>query len=253
MNHLTQCPEQIAIDELTRRRLLNQVGEPLTQSPQSLEQAFSWQQAVAAQMAVQGRPVVGWKCALPSAERWGLAPIFQLHTGGQVVLPAGSVRALAEPEFAWRLRQDLLPGQTYSRETLRQALQCHLALEIIFDRFVAGAEVDYYSRLADGLLNHSLWLGPPLPQAPAQLPLRWQAGAEAVAVEGIHPNADAFAPAEWLVAFLLQRGMGLYAGQVITTGSLNGLWRLPVNQPVSIEYGDMARIELKFTSEVYVV
>ncbi len=253
MNHLNQCPEQIAIDELTQRRLHNQVGKPLEQTPQSLEQAFSWQQAVAAQMAVQGRPVLGWKCALPSAERWGLAPIFQLHTGGSVPLPPHSRRALVEPEFAWRVRQDLLPGQAYNRDSLRQALQCHLALEVIFDRFEAGAQVDYYSRLADGLLNHSLWLGPPLAEAPAQLPLRWQAGAEQVRVDGAHPSGDAFAPVEWLVAFLHQRGMGLYAGQVIITGSLNGLWRLPVNHPVAIEYADLACVQVEFTSEVLVV
>ena len=49
MQHLNQCPEQIMIEELTQRRLLNRVGEALAQVPNSLEQAFSWQQAVAAQ------------------------------------------------------------------------------------------------------------------------------------------------------------------------------------------------------------
>lgn len=253
MHHLKQCPEQIMIEELTRRRLLNQAGEPLAQVPGSLEQAFSWQQAVAAQMAVQGRPVIGWKCALPSPGRWVLAPIYQLHTGAHISLPPNRSQALIEPEFAWRLKQDLLPDQPLSVDSLSRAMQCHMALEIIFDRFNSGAEVDYHSRLADGLLNHSVWLGPPLPQAPGRLALGWRAAGDQLSVEGVHPSGDAFAPLQWLVAFLHQRGIGLYAGQVIITGSLNGLWRLPVNQPVRIQFADMACAEVEFQSALCVV
>jgi 2-keto-4-pentenoate hydratase len=65
---------------------------------------------------------------------------------------------------------------------------------------------------------------------------------------GVHPAGDSFAPVEWLVAFLHQRNIGLYTGQIIITGSLNGLWRLPVNQPVTIEYAELATVEIEFTS-----
>lgn len=250
MQHLNQCPEQIMIEELTQRRLLNRVGEALAQVPNSLEQAFSWQQAVAAQMALQGKPVMGWKCGLPSPERWVLAPIYQLHTRAAIPLPSKAPQALVEPEFAWRLSRDLPPGQPLNPDALRQAVQCHMALEIIFDRFEAGAAVDYHSRLADGLLNQAVWLGPPLPQAPKRLALAWHSAAEQVEAQGVHPTGDAFAPLAWLVGFLHQRGIGLCAGQVIITGSLNGLWRLPVNQPVSIEFGELAQVQVEFATEL---
>ena len=82
MQHLNQCPEQIMIEELTQRRLLNRVGEALAQVPNSLEQAFSWQQAVAAQMALQGKPVMGWKCGLPSPGALGVgAHLSAAHPG----------------------------------------------------------------------------------------------------------------------------------------------------------------------------
>ena len=52
------------------------------------------------------------------------------------------------------------------------------------------------------------------------------------------------------MGFLHQRGIGLCAGRVIITGSLNGLWRLPVNQPVSIEFGELARVQVEFATEL---
>jgi 2-keto-4-pentenoate hydratase len=249
VTNLTQCPAQIVIDDLTERRLMHKQGTQLMQAPQSLEQAFSWQQAVAAQLASQGKPIIGWKSALPNEGRWGLAPMYQQYTGTSCPLPGNQATATVEPEFAWRLTRDLLPQeQPLSAETIRQAMQCHIAIEIIFDRFNRGENVDYYSRLADGLLNQGVWLGPAISEAPAQIPLLWQTENLRHSAMGVHPAGDAFAPVQWLVAFLHQRNIGLYAGQIIITGSLNGLWRLPVNQPVTIEYADLATVEIKFAS-----
>lgn len=254
MSNLSQCPPRAVIDELTRRRLSHQPGEPLAQAPQSIEQAFSWQQVVAAQMASVGKPIQGWKCALPTEGRWGLAPIFQLQTSACCQIPAHQVSALVEPEYAWCLTRDLLPQeQPLDAATVRDSMQCRLALEILADRFQPGADIDYYSRLADGLLNHSVWVGPPLDDTPAHLPLSWRSAETEHNAVGAHPAGDPFAPVEWLVAFLHQRKIALFAGQVIITGSLDGVWRLPVNQPIKIQYDMMARVEVEFTPLVELV
>lgn len=245
MTGLNQCPPQAIIEELTRRRLTHQPGSALEITPQSAEQAFSWQQAVALHMASLGKPILGWKCALPVEGRWGLAPIYQLNTGASCPIPQHNATAQVEPEYAWRLKRDLLPKrQPLDRASLQDAVQCHLALEIINNRFTTA--VDFYSRFADGLLNHSVWLGPELANAPAQIPLRWHSENEHFSVVGSHPSLDTFAPLEWLVAFLHQRNIGLYTGQIIITGSLNGLWNLPVNQPVQIEYAEQAAVVVEF-------
>lgn len=248
MSNLSQCPPRAVIEELARRRLSHQPGEPLAQTPQSIEQAFSWQQVVASQMASVGKPIQGWKCALPTEGRWGLAPIFQLQTSASCQIPAHQATALVEPEYAWCLTRDLLPQpHPLDAATVRDSMQCRLALEILADRFQPGADVDYYSRLADGLLNHSVWLGPPLDDAPAHLSLGWQSAEAEHKATGMHPTGDPFAPVEWLVAFLHQRNIALFAGQVIITGSLNGVWRLPVNQAVQIQYDKMASVGVEFT------
>jgi 2-keto-4-pentenoate hydratase len=67
---------------------------------------------------------------------------------------------------------------------------------------------------------------------------------------GVHPSQDAFAPVEWLVGFLHQRGIGLYAGQVVITGSLDGLWRLPLSQPITLEFADQAAAQVEFSAAV---
>lgn len=247
----SQLPPPEIINELTQRRLPYQQGGPLKQTPPTQEQAFAWQQAVAEQLGGLGTPVRGWKCALPVEGRWGVAPIFHVHSATNCPLPFNQTRAKVEPEYAWVLTRDLLPqAQEYSPELIRSSLVCHLALEIIMDRFNADAEVDFNSRLADGLLNHAVWLGPALASAPPQIPLSWSSAEMRYRAQGKHPSGDAFAPVVWLVEFLHQRNIGLYAGQTIITGSLNGLWYLPVNSKVTIEYDALARIEIEFNSQL---
>ena len=129
------------------------------------------------------------------------AHLSAAHPGSDSPASSKAPQALVEPEFAWRLSQDLPPGQLLNPDALRQAVQCHMALEIIFDRFEAGAAVDYHSRLADGLLNQAVWLGPPLPQAPERLAPGLALGGGAGRGPGVHPTGDAFAPLAWLVGF----------------------------------------------------
>lgn len=252
MSEFATAPAQAAAI-LVARRLAGLPGErlPETCRPADLAAALAIQAQVSAQI---GDSVGGWKCGMPADGRLVLAPIYtaSIHRGSEVPLFARKGMARIEPELAFVLAHHLpLRSEPYSEAEIDAAIgSVHLALELIQSRYLDPASLTFAEALADGLVNQGLLLGPAVPLAVArqcsELALQIEIGSATIDKAGKHPATQPLAPLYWLVEFLRQSGQGLAAGQVVITGSYAGVLELPLDQPLSIHFGQLGQIDVRF-------
>ncbi|MGY3303239.1 2-keto-4-pentenoate hydratase [Pseudomonas sp. PvR086] len=223
--------------------------------PSSLAQGFAIQQHVG---PLAGKTVGGWKCALPPAGKWIVAPIYSdsIVKGERYQLAADADKARIEPELACVLAHDL-PARVvpYTTEQIAAAISAvHLALEVIDCRYTDPHTLPFEQLLADGLFNHGLVLGAPIALAnPASMPSELDitlsdATSEPLNIKGRHPDGDPLLPIVWLANFLSTQGIGLQAGQVIITGSYAGVLDVPVNQPLHVQFGEAGSLSVHFST-----
>ena len=261
---------QMAAHALATRRLTGRVAGalPAPCRPTTLSDALAVQEAVSAELAQRtGERVVGWKCGLPGADTWVLAPLYGStlyrgddgEAGGSAPPPAGwpvwaqQGQVKVEPELAFVLGRDLPPrAQPYDTEEVAGAIaSAHLALELIDNRYDAQAPVHFADRLADGLVNQGVWLGPAIDLAAAcaaqALDIAVTADAQPLLSQhGAHPAGDPLRPLCWLAEFLRGRGQGLRAGQVVITGSYAGAPWVPVGPTLQVRFGHLGTVTLRF-------
>jgi 2-keto-4-pentenoate hydratase len=244
---------QAAIELIARRNQGYVAGRlPESCRPADAEAGWLIQQQVTHGL---GRAVAGWKCGLPVDGRLVVAPIYagSVHQAPEVVLPvrqSRSVEAKFEPEIAFVMAHDLPPrARAYTEPEIDAALlHARCALEIIASRYDNDAEVPFPEHLADGLLNAGLVLGRVVSDSDwhdFELTVL-QEGAGAVRHAARHLDGHPRAGLYWLANFLRERGLGLQAGQAVITGSLAGVLSLPAGKTIVLQYGNLARLELRF-------
>lgn len=247
---------------LVARRLSGEQGARLPEScrPACLQDALAIQQAVTALLAEQqGEQVGAWKCGLPAPERLVAGPIYAraVHDGSPcpVWVREGLVRV--EPELAFVLGRDLPPRDApYAPQEVDAAIaSTHLALELIDSRYVAveAAQASFAEKLADGLVNQGLFIGPQVDAEASRaatdfdIRVRLADGGETQHA-GHHPNGPPRSPLYWLAEFLRTQGQGLRAGQAVITGSYAGSFTLPLGQDIAIRYGELGELSVHFSS-----
>ncbi|MDE2078383.1 MAG: 2-keto-4-pentenoate hydratase [Burkholderiales bacterium] len=240
--------------ELARRRRDGLHGPALDAAcrPQSLADALAIQAAVSDHL---GDEVGGWKCGLPSEDRIVVAPIYQrtIHTSTACPVWAAQGAVRVEPELAFLFGRDLpLSDRPFEVADLAAAVSTvRLALELIDSRYDEGAELTFADRLADGLVNQGLWLGPELPWAEAcgasSFDVQWGVVDQpAVTLPGRHPSDNPVAPLLWLANHFRQSGRQIRAGQAVITGSYAGTFACPVGPDLSFRYGVWTPFSLRF-------
>lgn len=231
---------------LAERRRNGQPGPRLPKRcrPADFETAQRIQTTVAALLS---ETIGAWKCGTPSADKIVLAPIHASTVQRQspCVAFARNGQVKVEPELAFVLGRDLPPrSEPYTRADVDAAIaSTHLALELIDNRFDEDADVSFFEKLADGLVNQGLFIGPEIDGERARCAERIsltikQAGRDPQRLEGRHPNTEPREPLYWLAEFLRSQGQGLQAGQAVITGSYAGSFWLPVGVDLAIEYAD---------------
>jgi 2-keto-4-pentenoate hydratase len=248
---------EVAASALVRARLegVRLASLPGPNLPSSLAQGFAIQQHVG---PLAGKTVGGWKCALPPAGKWIVAPIYSdsIVKGERYRLAADADKARIEPELASVLAHDL-PARVepYTTEEIVAAISdVHLALEVIDCRYTDPHTLPFEQLLADGLFNHGLVFGAPITLSnPASIPSELDitlsdATAELVNIKGRHPDGNPLLPIVWLANFLSTQGIGLQAGQVIITGSYAGVLDVPVNQPLHVRFGEAGSLSVHFST-----
>ncbi|WP_413701074.1 hypothetical protein ACLKMH_04870 [Psychromonas sp. KJ10-10] len=132
--------------------------------PQDLEQVHNIQ---AEMIKLREDAVIGWKCLEPLSEnQFIFAPIFAdtLQSGEQCALFSQNEKARVEPEIAFVLGADLPANEAgYSVAEIDDAVKVrHMALELMQSRYNDQPDITFYEKLADGLVNQGLYIGPEL-------------------------------------------------------------------------------------------
>lgn len=252
--HLTSAAVLQAANELASRRRTGQRGPKLPEAcrPIDVGDALAIQREVSAHMH---DTIGGWKCGTPAEDRVVVAPIYQrtISSAERCAVWSENGQIRIEPELAFVIGHDLpARDQAYDQVAVGGAIaRVHLALELIDSRYDDPAELSFADKLADGLVNQGLWLGPAIPWAQAKearrFLIQWSAGqGDAITLKGQHPNDDPLAPLYWLVEHLRSTGQGLQAGQVVITGSYAGTFACPLDDVLTFAYGDLGRFTVRF-------
>jgi 2-keto-4-pentenoate hydratase len=202
---------------------------PQDLQPQSVEQAYAIQDRVIAQLGTVG----GWKVGARSIDATpNCAPLAQhLIFADGAALPASLLRLRGvEAEIGFKLAADLPPrARPFERDEVAGYIESvHPTLEIVESRYVDFRNVDALSVLADFNSNGALIVGAKVAQ-PARategslsVSLRFSDQEKVRATDG-NPAVDLLRLLAWLANHCAARCGGLRRGQIITTGSHNGM------------------------------
>ena len=247
-----------------------QAGSSLDQLPDRCKPA-NRAQGYAAQAwlpQVSGRSVRGWKIAATSLAGQRhiqvSGPLAGRILAGQVLLPdavvppQGNRMRVAEPEMAFVMGQDLpARREAYRQDEVMAAVSAlHPSLEIPNSRFAVFTHAGEAQLLADNACAHQFILGPQAPalwrtldlgQHPVQAQVTqedgrtWTREGTGAAVLG-----DPRTALTWLVNELSGLGIGLQAGQCVTTGTCMAPLELTEGDGVVADFGPLGRIGMRF-------
>ncbi len=228
--------------------------------PQNLDEGYRIQAALA---TVHDVPVAGYKIGATNevAQRiFGVdAPFF-----GRVLAPfvlespaaiaAGTVRLhIIEAEFDFTMKKDL-PARdgAYSRDEVMAAVDnLHPAIEIPDSRYNNWREAGMPQLVADNAVAALLVLGPPAAdwreQDLSRHAVTVKVNGEAVDQgSGANVLGDPRNVLVWLANELSGRGLGLEAGQVVTTGSAADVIAVNPGDTVVADFGDLGVAQASF-------
>jgi 2-keto-4-pentenoate hydratase len=212
--------------------------------PASLDEGYAIQEAM---LAIVGQPAIGWKIAATSAagqKHIGVTEPLAGRLFRDFVLADSARRPIAknhmrvaEAEFAFKMARDLpAHSKDYDMGEVCDAVGAlHLAIEIPDARYEVFDTIGAPSICADCafhawfVLGREVqdWRGLDLPNQPVRALKR-----DAVVAEGRGANAlgDPRVALTWIANHLTKRGLGLKAGEIITTGTCV--------KPVEVAAGD---------------
>jgi 2-keto-4-pentenoate hydratase len=220
---------------------------PAACRPATREEGYAIQAQV---QAVSGRSSFGWKIAATSAA--GQAHIGvdgplagrlldgQVHDPGMTLSLRGNLMRVAEPEFAFRMRRDL-PTRSHdytTEEVLDAAGTLHPAIEVPDSRYADFARVGAAQLIADNACAHQFVLGKATSADWRRVDLSQHEvhgrleGRLERAGKGANVLGDPRAALTWIANELSRLGVGLRAGEVVTTGTCM--------QPLDVQPGDHA-------------
>ncbi len=232
---LTDAQVQEAADFLLATRATGGSIDPIPEGcrPATIADGCRVSEVVA--RGLNKRPV-GWKAGAssPAAMRElgsDAPPSGPLYDGMLRDSPA-QLRAadyqtcVIEAEIAFRLAHDLPPRDApYTEDEVRDAVaSAHIAIEAPNVRFAAGREIGLPSIIADGFAAQSLVIGPAIERwreddlTKLDVELLFDGDVIARGFEG-DARCDPLAVLRAVANDLSRRGMGLAAGQVVTTGA----------------------------------
>lgn len=256
-------PEQIEeaavkiSDARSRQTLLKGLGGP---APQTMEDGYSIQDAF---MNSWTASIAGWKvgATAPKVQQvYGVdepfyGPFYEPDVYASPAHPNASRfgHLCIECEFAFRFARALPPrDEKYTREEILDAVDVLIpAFELISPRFDTLLQDNVALAAADCGLNGGLVLGEPC-EGWRQLDLASHSVVltvdEVKIAEGTGANVlgHPYNVLEWLADALRKRGLGLKAGEIVSTGTCTGFHYIEPGQMAVADYGEIGRIEVTF-------
>jgi len=247
---------RLLLEARERRKAL--LDFPEACRPRTIEDGYEVQAALE---LLDGRPVAGWKIGATSEhiqKRLGLDRPFPGRIFAPCLLKSPArisrgdfLQVALEVEFAFRLARDLPPRrEEYARAEVEAAVaSLHPACELVDARTSFGFKLPAPYVLADNGCNAALVEGAAVPdwrrydlaRQKATLFLNGKKAAEGTGADALgHP----LAALTWLANELSQRGLGIKAGQIVTTGTCCGFNPLSVGDVAVADYGPLGKIEV---------
>ena len=195
------------------------------------EEAYRVQDAVFAELW-PGARAAAWKVGGPRDKveptAAPIAPENVLHSPASAA--GANMRMIGvEAEIAYRLAKDLPPRtRPYSERSVVAAVgEVLVAIELCDTRLADWKESSGVWKLADFQNSSALVTGSGTKDWQKidflQQEVEFRIGARTVKAKGAHSFGNPFQLLPWLVKHCAKRGMGLHAGDVITTGAWTGL------------------------------
>ena len=229
-------------------------GVPLDRLPEScrpatLDDAYAIQDEI---MPALG-PIGGWKVGMgsPDAEP-SCAPVCGsvIHGSGAVLDPSRYHGLALEVEFAFRLRCDLPPrALPYGYDEIVAAVDFLPLVEVIGSRYRDRTALSAAEQLADANGNGAFILGTPVADW-RELDFRRQRvelridSAVVQSARDTHPAGDPVRLVVWQANHAAARCGGLKAGDVVTTGSLQGATPIGAGSKAVGDWGVWGRVDL---------
>lgn len=230
--------------------------------PASVAEAYAVQEAVASRL---DQTAVGWKLGCTSVEMQkklgsrqpiaGRAFGNRVFASGVQIVGARPDMLCVEAEFAFRMGDSLPPReQTYTRAEILTAISSlHAAIEQVESRFTDWQGLPINDIIADNSSHGRLvvgeaitgWRDIDLPACPIRL---LADGKLLVEGAGHAVLGDPLNSMVWLANHLSQRGLGLQAGDVVTTGTCTGLTFVDAGATVSVQLPGHGVASLAFLS-----
>jgi len=229
--------------------------------PSTRAEGYAVQEQV---MAVAQRGQFGWKIAATSGagqRHIGVdGPLAgrllegQVKTSGATVSLRGTQMGVAEPEFAFRMGRDLPPRHAAyeTAEVMAAVHSLHPSIEVPDSRFEDFARAGGAQLIADNACAHLFVLGPEAPAGWRALDLSAHpvqasvAGRYERAGRGDNVLGGPHLALTWIANELSALGIGLRAGQVVTTGTCMVPLEIAPGDRVSIDFGPLGAVEARF-------
>jgi len=254
-------------DASTARHLwsLWQAGDAVKALPPELRPATS-EEGYAAQAgfeAFSNAPRAGWKIAATSVAGQrhinvdgplaGRILDERVLRDGEKDSMRGNRMRVCEPEFAFRLGEDVAPRATRwtADDALGPIADLHPALELPDSRFEDFTTVGAPSLIADDACARDLVVGPPAPRGWRSLDL---AAHDVRAVvsgglvrRGVGSNVlgDPRAALAWLLNTVGGLGLVLRAGEIVTTGTCMVSFEIAPGDRVEADFGAIGLVSLR--------
>jgi len=254
MSNKTEQAAHALADASTNNQAL--AAFPDGSAPASVADAYAIQDA---QFALSGEDVAAWKVG-PAADDFPetCAPIMASRVIASPAILPNTLRLKAvECEVAFRLAQDLPPsGAPYTAEQARAAVATAMvAIEAVETRYAGWPVEDRLHALADNQSNQALIISEetPLPDAATldSLSATLELGGKTKPADKGFPGGDPFALIAWLAGHVGTRSpalaeRGLKAGDIITTGSWNGVDFAEAGMTVTATYTTLGSVSLTY-------
>jgi 2-keto-4-pentenoate hydratase len=220
--------------------------------PKTLEEAYAIQDATVRAIGAVG----AWKVGRNGEDVPRCAPVPKhlLFESGVTLDPGRFRDAALEIEFAYRVHTALPPrAKDYRIEEIAAAVVLVPLIEIVGTRFLRSGELTPLEKLADLLANAAFVVGPPV--------TNWREldlGATTVELQidgclvqrasGHGSGANPLALVTWLADHICRRAAGLKVGEIVTTGSLQGMTPIAAGSRALGIWRDWGRVELTMGS-----
>ena len=229
-------------------------GLPESCRPQTLEEAYAIQDAVATQL---GETIGGWKVgALSYQHPSTVAPIL----ASTILQSPASLQAATlglfgvEAEIAFRFGRALpARDQDYNRdEVLDAVVSVHPVIEVLESRYQDILSVDRRSAVADNISNGFLVFGPPIDgwrKLDLERPFVKLTANDRLLALCIGNNGGD--PIRLLVEganHVARHRGGLQSGALITTGTLTGIVFSEAGKRVAADYRRLGQVQVTFAN-----